>query len=284
MIVLVAIVLAGILIGAIIVVFIGPDNSVAEPSITVTSPEQGRAYAAGSTLNIQWNIMGDTGDTYTIECGRESALSRDVIYSSASYFISFYWDIPSWMPPGTDYHIWVTSNSNTSVNGDSGAFAITSLEDAAIQAGQFVNYTVQSTITNGTGSHLNTGWLRYVVKSVSATNITYNITQSGPDIGRPDRNSWEIQIWDSSALFGLNEVGFITTSLGNESLSTNWGIMECHRYNLTYDNEFGTGYGDKWVYCNVLMKLDYTEIDSTGTYRLHTILTLADTNLPRIID
>jgi large repetitive protein len=94
---------------------IGADEFSSGTSITVTTPNGGESWAAGSTQTIRWTYTGNPGTIVRIELFKGGVLNRTI---SAATFRgnggngSFNWTIPSNQTPGTDFVIKVTSITN----------------------------------------------------------------------------------------------------------------------------------------------------------------------------
>jgi precorrin isomerase len=99
------------------------------PSITVTSPNGGENWAAGSTQTIQWAYTGNPGSYVKIELLKGGVLNR-TISSSRSIGTagsgSYSWPIPSALAGGSDYQVRVTSTTNSAyTDASDGNFTIT---------------------------------------------------------------------------------------------------------------------------------------------------------------
>lgn len=115
------------------------------PGITVSAPNGGESWGAGTTKTIQWNYTGTPGTTVKIELYNNGALDSTVT-SSASIGTggsgSYNWNIPQNLAPGSLYQIKVTSNQNSTYSDISdGYFSITA----------FVAPTVTVTSPSSTG-------------------------------------------------------------------------------------------------------------------------------------
>ena len=96
-----------------------------QTNITVTSPNGGETWTAGSIYTIAWNYTGDPGYYLKIEL-----LKGGLVVSTVTSYASkgsngagsYNWTIPSAQASGNDYRIRVTSTSSSSVtdtsNGD----------------------------------------------------------------------------------------------------------------------------------------------------------------------
>jgi hypothetical protein len=174
--------------------------------------------------------------------------------------------------------------ANTSIYDDSAEFTITIGGGTGIQVGQFVNYSVQMTYTNSTDDAVETtGWIRMTVKAVTTTNVTYNITSITTVSGYPYTNSYDKTVNLSAAFggFDLNTSEVTLTLIGQDSLSTPWGVKSCQKYNYTSIAEEVTDYGTLWILDNILMKYDIN-MNSSELSNALIVMILTDTNLPSI--
>ena len=81
--------------------------------ITVTSPNGGRSWKAGTTRTISWTYKGIPGDFVKIELlkGGLATLVKSGVSIGANGKGSWSWTIPKKKTPGTDYKIRVTSTT-----------------------------------------------------------------------------------------------------------------------------------------------------------------------------
>ncbi|MDP9263854.1 MAG: hypothetical protein M3O85_05985 [Acidobacteriota bacterium] len=93
-------------------------------SITVTAPNGGESWAAGSTQAITWNFTGSPGSLVKIDLlkiGRfYTTISSGTSVGSGGSG-SFSWAIPLGLPAGNDYSVQVTSTSDASITDTSNA-------------------------------------------------------------------------------------------------------------------------------------------------------------------
>ncbi len=88
-------------------------------SITVTAPNGGESWKAGTTQAIRWTYTANPGSNVKIELLKDGVLNR-TIKSSTSIGSggngSYNWAIPSTQTAGTDYKVRITGTSNTTIN------------------------------------------------------------------------------------------------------------------------------------------------------------------------
>ena len=89
------------------------DFSVYDQGITITSPNGGENWQAGTTHSITWT--DNIPDMVKIELYKAGSLNSVIVDSTFSDG-QFPWDIPLNLTPGTDYKVKITSVANSSVN------------------------------------------------------------------------------------------------------------------------------------------------------------------------
>lgn len=85
-------------------------------SITVTAPNGGETWMAGTAQTIRWTYTGNPGQYVKIELFKGSNLYMTISSSSpigSGGSGSYNWAIPSGQAPGTDYRIRVTSTTDS---------------------------------------------------------------------------------------------------------------------------------------------------------------------------
>jgi hypothetical protein len=96
-------------------------------SITVTLPNGGEAWRAGTSQAIKWTYAGNAGMSVRIELLKGSRVNR-VITSSAPIGSngsgSYAWRVPSTQVKGNDYTIRITSVQNTAIADTSDTFFV----------------------------------------------------------------------------------------------------------------------------------------------------------------
>jgi hypothetical protein len=97
------------------------DFTIAAPTITVVSPNEGETWAAGSIQTIRWNYTGNPGPYVKIELLKGGVVTRTIASSGkgSGGSGSCNWTIPANQAPGTDYRIRVTSTINGADTGTS---------------------------------------------------------------------------------------------------------------------------------------------------------------------
>jgi len=86
-----------------------------ERILTLTSPKSGEQWRHGTTHTITWLKSGRTGSYVRIELLKGGVVKRTIAYRTAND--GYYrWYIPSWLTPGTDYQIRITSTAYMWIN------------------------------------------------------------------------------------------------------------------------------------------------------------------------
>lgn len=251
-------------------------------TIVVTSPEAGSSSVRGTALNIQWTTTGNIGTNVKIEwlhTGGVTNLITDTTANDGSHS----WNIPDDQEVDDDYQIRVTSLANTSIFDDSGVFAITSSGGSGPQVGQFVNYTVNMTVTEDSVTVYTDSFYRYSVIAVNATSVTYNFT-----IGTYIMGSWYLYYFEPVANLTDTSFGYdpnteygdenvTMTLVGTESLSTPWGSKSCQKYSVVVSGD-APGSGYIWIFNdNIMLRYEFSQSSADSETSLLFILT--DTNL-----
>jgi len=84
------------------------------PSITVTSPDGGERWKAGSTQTVSWTYTGDPGSQVKIELLKGGALDSVITAGTSTGSGgsgSYTWTVPETQAPGDDYAVRITSTS-----------------------------------------------------------------------------------------------------------------------------------------------------------------------------
>lgn len=96
-----------------------PKPSVVTPApvatITVTSPNGGESWQAGTTQTIRWTYTGDPGSYVKIELLKGGVVNRTIASSTpvgTAGSGSFNWAIPATQTYGTDYKVRITSTTD----------------------------------------------------------------------------------------------------------------------------------------------------------------------------
>jgi hypothetical protein len=85
------------------------------PTISVTFPNGGESFTAGSMQIIQWTYAGNPGSGVKIELLKGGVINRTITWFTSigtGGSGSFNWSIPSTQASGSDYQIKVTSATN----------------------------------------------------------------------------------------------------------------------------------------------------------------------------
>ena len=88
-------------------------------TITVTSPNGGETWTAGSTKDITWKYEGNPGTTVEIQLFRGATLDRTIKGSTSVGSAgtgSFSWPMPAGLADGNNYKIKIISNKNPAIN------------------------------------------------------------------------------------------------------------------------------------------------------------------------
>ena len=94
------------------------------PTLTVTSPNGGESWLAGSTQTVTWTYTGSAGTMAQIDLIKGGANTSSIVKSTSmgsSGKGSYSWKIPGTLAPGADYRVKVTSTSNSAYTAQSAA-------------------------------------------------------------------------------------------------------------------------------------------------------------------
>jgi len=97
------------------------------PTITLTSPNGGESWAAGSTQSITWTYTGNPGTTLKIELIKGGGTPTSIARSTAvgtSGTGSYAWKIPTTFTPGIDYKVQITSTTYAFATDTSAEFTV----------------------------------------------------------------------------------------------------------------------------------------------------------------
>lgn len=102
------------------------------PTVTVTSPNGGESWQAGSTQTVRWSYTGDPGPNLNIDLLKGGVFNYQIVAgipknnNGSGSNGSIQWTIPPSLSPGFDYSVKITSNVNSSWTDTSdGYFSIT---------------------------------------------------------------------------------------------------------------------------------------------------------------
>ena len=154
------------------------------PSITVTTPNGGENWAAGTTQTISWTYTGSPGTYVKIELFKGGVLNRTII-SSRSIGTggsgSYSWAIPSTQAGGSDYQVKVTSTTNSAYTDTSNAnFTIT---------GPLPVVTVTVTDGSATEAGPTTGMYRISRTGATVSSLSVLFTMGGSAQNGVDYNA-----------------------------------------------------------------------------------------------
>jgi hypothetical protein len=88
-------------------------------TITVTAPNGGENWRAGTTQTIRWSYTGNPGSNVKIELLKSGTVNKIIKSSTSIGGGSFNWTIPSNQANSADYKIRITSTSNSSIKDSS---------------------------------------------------------------------------------------------------------------------------------------------------------------------
>lgn len=157
------------------------------PSVTVTAPNGGESWRAGTVQTIRWTYSGTPGSSVKIEllkAGSVNSIISSSVPIGSGGSGSFTWTIPTAQAVGTDYRIRVTSTSTPSATDTSNAnfsitapLATTGITVSAPNGGETwrrgSTQTVRWTYTGTPGAYVTIELLKGgVVSRVIASSIT----------------------------------------------------------------------------------------------------------------
>jgi hypothetical protein len=158
-----------------------------QPSITVTTPNGGENWAAGTTQTISWTYVGSVGNFVKIELFKAGVLNQTIISSSSICTVgsgSYPWAIPSTQAGGSDYQFKVTSTTNSAYTDRSNAnftiigplpvVTVTVTDGSATEAGPTTGmYRISR--TGGTVSRLS---VLFTMGGLAQNGVDYNAITS----------------------------------------------------------------------------------------------------------
>jgi hypothetical protein len=86
------------------------------PSLTLTSPNNGESWKAGTYKKIKWNYTGRPGAYVKIELIQGETVVKTIAERTSRGTDGtgrFLWFVPKKLPDGNDYGIRITSTKNT---------------------------------------------------------------------------------------------------------------------------------------------------------------------------
>ena len=98
------------------------ENPPATGSITVTAPNGGESWAAGSTQRIMWTSSGDAGSHVNIELLKGDAVVQTIASGTENDGSYSSWTISTGLASGSDYRVRVTSTTYSAITDTSNAF------------------------------------------------------------------------------------------------------------------------------------------------------------------
>lgn len=93
-------------------------------SLTVTAPAGGETWIRGSTIQIKWSAVGDTGSTTKVDIYKGGKFLWTNWAAHPNTGLSVPWTVPAGMVTGSDFQIKVSNIANPMVNDTSGFFSI----------------------------------------------------------------------------------------------------------------------------------------------------------------
>ncbi|MCE5295625.1 MAG: hypothetical protein LLG16_00790 [Euryarchaeota archaeon] len=123
------------------------------------------------------------------------------------------------------------------------------------------------------------GKMAYRVTAVTSTTMTLNVTSSF--MGVKSFNETTVPLGQSTDYLGQIEnppSGYDISDKGYQSISTNWGTMITHHYQMTYSEGGSDVTVDIWIYKGMLIRM------SAGSGGSDVTMELTDTNISEIAD
>jgi len=84
------------------------------PGITVTYPNGGERWRAGTAERITWEYTGNAGSEVKIELLKGNTVVNTISSGTPIEYGDYFWVMPENQPPGNDYKIKITSTTNPS--------------------------------------------------------------------------------------------------------------------------------------------------------------------------
>jgi hypothetical protein len=140
------------------------NQSAPAPTITVTVPNGGESWTAGTTQTISWNYTGNPGSYVKIELLKGGVLNRTIssmTSKGSGGSGSYNWAIPSTQAGGTDYKIRITSRT------------ISSCTDTSDNNFTIIGPTITVTTPNGGESSWTAGTTQTIRWSYTGSPGTY---------------------------------------------------------------------------------------------------------------
>ena len=158
-------------------------------AITVTVPNGGESWAAGTTHTISWTYTGNPGSSVRIELLKGGVLNRTILSSRAigtGGNGSYNWPIPSNQVGGNDYTVRVTSTTNAAATETSDAnftivgptIAVTA-PNTGVSWAAGTTHTISWTYTGNPGSNVRIELLNDPAGTVNRTIISFRAIGTG---------------------------------------------------------------------------------------------------------
>jgi hypothetical protein len=119
--------------------------------------------------------------------------------------------------------------------------------------------------------------MTYRVTAVTSTTMTLNVTSSF--MGFESFNETTVPLGQSTDYLGQIEnppFGYDISDKGAQSISTNWGTILAHHYQMTYSEDESDVTADVWIYKGMMIKM------SAGYGGFEITMELTDTNISDI--
>lgn len=155
----------------------------APTTITLTAPDGGEEWCAGSSQNITWNSSGVTNVKIELSTNGGSSFDQVLVASTPAASGSWAWNIPGGQAAADNYRVRISDASSASVNDESAAnFSIggTPMITSQPQGSTVCEGEALSISITATGGGLSYQWQRDGVDIPGATNSSYSVPMALP--------------------------------------------------------------------------------------------------------